>query len=158
MDVMELRRGLLMAILAGGEDVLPDKEFIIKTTSETTLKAFLADNPIPLKYRDEICWLRFYNDNAPSSGGCSNWYAFFIQNLEKQGMLTCYSNTNKSPNSMALLETVSAQNSNYYDLTNNKITSTNSTNTSRYIPTGTEAYVLHIPFNWANFNMVSTEI
>lgn len=158
MDVMAMRRAMLMTIMGGGGEVLPDKEFVATTTSEMTLKDFLTAHPIPLKYEDEICWLRYYNDSAPSSGGVSNWQMYFVSGLVRQGMLTSYSNSTVAPSAMVYIGVVSANNAGYFDIVGNSITASSSTNTTRRIPTGTDVYVLHIPMNWTNFNMVSEKL
>lgn len=158
MDVMAMRRAMLMTIMGGGGEVLPDKEFVVTTTSEMTLKDFLTAHPIPLKYKDEICWLRYYNDSAPSSGGVSNWQMYFVSGLVKQGMLTNYTNSTVAPSTMSYIGSMTANNANYFSIEDNSITASSSTNTTRKIPAGTDVYVLHVPMNWTNFNMVSEKL
>lgn len=148
--------------MAGGK-TFPNKEFVVTTTQEMTLKEFLAAYPISLKYRSEMCWVRFYNSNAPvASGGTYGWAIFHIDNLQRLGMSSANTNANNvSPNDLGTSGIGSGSGSNYTYFNideQNRITNSTGTNNVRHIPTGTEVYVLHIPFSYSDFSMTTTEL
>lgn len=156
MDVMDMRRGLMMAMASGKG--FPDKEFFVRTESEMTLKDFLTAHPIPLRYNDEMCFVRYYNDNAASTGGTFNWTLFFVEGQRKNGFLMNWTNSTVAPNSMININTVSSYNGSYFAIISGSIAASTSTNTTRRVAAGTDVYVIHIPFNWTNFSTQSTEL
>jgi len=124
---------------------------------ETTLKDYLAAHPIPLKYVNEILWVWFYSDDAPSSGGVTKWNQFWIEGSTKITMLSAYSNNNVSANSLGIGgDAISASSGSYFNIANGAITNSGSTNTSRKIAAGTTVKALHIPINYNTFSLEST--
>lgn len=127
--------------------------FFLRTEEEMTLKELLNAHPIPLKYRDEILWVRFYNDEPPSAGATSNWHFFAVQNLLPVWMLINYTNSTTAASSLPFFSTTSGSHNSYFAVSNYAVTASNLTNATRKIAAGTDVYILHIPFNWATFSM-----
>lgn len=154
---MDMRRRLLMMLYAGGDDMLPEKEYFTTLTEEMTLKDFLTANPVPLKYESEICWLRFFGQHPITAQTGTirsmSWAAFFVTAGQKEGFLLNYANGARAPDDFVLINSVSAYNGSYFVLTDNRVTSSSSTNALCRIAAGNDAYVLHIPFDWDEFSM-----
>ncbi len=158
MDLMEIRRGLLMA-MAGIAD--SDKEFLCTVTTECSFKDLLTNHPIPLKYKYELCIMKITGTTAPTQGTRStNWVIFCTQNPSSYGnfMIFNYKTTLDAPDNMLIFQSMGAANQSYFSVSDKKITSSNTTSTAYYIPSGADVNILHIPFRWDTLEKDTTLI
>ena len=143
----------------GGIDTDPIK--IVTLSAEKSLSDILTDTPIPLKYTDEICVVRFYSGSAPTSGDnqTSNCTMFVVRNLEPQCMMSWYTGAKVSLNGLNMKNgAMDFKDYRYFSVSNHTIVSNTSTNTGRHYPSGTDIYALHIPYDFADNQLESTEL
>lgn len=138
------------------------KTYIATTASEMTLQDFLAANPVSLKYRSGVVLLTIEASTAPTKGtSTANFILFFYSyansTYTNHGMITSYKTGLDSPNNMNI-NTAVANAGNFFDISNDCITSNNSTNKTRYFPAGAVFSKIDIPFDLATRTIDETEV
>ena len=138
------------------------KTLVATTASEMTLQDFLAANPVPLKYRSGVVLVTIEASTAPSQGsGTANFIMFFYHYdnsaYTNLGMITNYKTALDAPDNMNI-NTVVANAGNFFAISNDRITSNNSTNKTRYYPAGATFSKIDIPFDLETRTIDKTEV
>ena len=138
------------------------KTLVATTAEEMTLKDFLTANPVPLKYRSGVVLLIAEASTAPTQGSgtinfCMFFYSYNNSEYTKYGMAMNYKASLDVPNDMRI-NTMTANNAGYFTISNDSITSSNSTNSTRYFPAGAVFSKIDIPFDLATRTIDETEV
>lgn len=138
------------------------KTLVATTAEEMTLKDFLTANPVPLKYRSGVVLLIAEASTAPTQGSgtinfCMFFYSYNNSEYTKYGMAINYKASLDVPNDMRI-NTMTANNAGYFTISNDSITSSNSTNSTRYFPVGTVFSKIDIPFDLRTRTIDETEV
>lgn len=138
------------------------KTYIATTAEEMTLKDFLTANPVPLKYRSGVVLLIAEASTAPTQGSgtinfCMFFYSYNNSEYTKYGMAINYRTSLDAPNDLKI-NTMIAKNGGYFTISNDSITSSHSTESTRYFPAGAVFSKIDIPFDLRTRTIDETEV
>lgn len=131
---------------------LPEPQLLCTLAAEMNKNEWLAANPIPLKYKHSILFIKIAGSNIATTGNYTvNWFMHFIgQHTDDDNDfdIRCQKNGLVSPDSMWVYETIYSLNNSYASVVDNKLTASSLTNKTTYFGAGNSIYYLEIPFNF----------
>lgn len=145
----------VLGTLAGG--VTLTTSTIATIATEVTIKAFLDNNPLPLKYVSGMVFLFFDSDTAPTQGSRTwTWSCYVYRNsTSKQYMMYAYSNSLVAPNSINPVP--GGANDSYFGISNGAINGSGG-HTNFYLPVGTKVIRADVPLDMYGKAFNTTEV
>ena len=130
---------------------------IATIATEVTIKDFLNNNPLPLKYVSAMVFLFFDSDTAPTQGSRTwRWCCFVYRNSTlKQYMINAYSTSLVAPNSINPVPT--GANNSYFGISDGAINGSGG-HTNFYLPVGTKVIRGDVPLDIYGMTFDTTEI
>lgn len=141
---------------------LPEPKLLCTLTAEMNLKEILTAHPIPRKYKRSFVVLVHRGTNIATIGsGTYRQCIFYCCDGDKQKemfIINAYSNSVVAPDTLGLVPS-SSGNGTYFSINSSDgaITSSTTTNASRYFAVGNTLEYIEIPFNYNTMQMDTTE-
>lgn len=140
-----------------------DKTFICETEQQYTLKDFLTEFSIPLKYKYEWCFVKISGTTSTTTSlRAVNWLVFVTQDPSEGGHGEMfgynYRTATIQPDEIPFFQSVSFGTGNSFDIVNKQIKANNSTSNSVIIAENAQVEALHLPFRWNPFGADRTLI
>lgn len=152
----------IASISAGGAGIkFPEPQLLCTLVAEMNKKEWLTANPIPLKYKHSILFIKITGSNTATTGSyTNNWIVHFIgQNSDSDNDYDIRNQKNGlfSPDSLGFGETTYSLNGSYASVVDNQLTASGSTSKTTYFAAGNSIYYLEIPFNFRTMTMDTEE-